>query len=358
MSDKCDLCLLGLIILCSLLTGTSGVNDAHVFISSGEDVRLRCNNALSDCNSTTWIYNRFRHSVAVELITLGKKKKDTERHERLSLGSDCSLNIKNVTKEDPGFYSCQQYVNDKQQGTDAHVYLHVLHVSSSSSSQTEISPGRSVTLSCQLYSYDGESCDRWARSGEIHLLWVNQSDVDLKTDSRYQISASGLCIINLTTTLLKEDDNREWRCRLTHRNQNKTSVRYTVKYSAQDDSTTAVIPVHTTNSQDPSTIKTPETKVSLSVIGIVGAAFAVLLLALILWVILKKRADNRRRTDDSVEQTDDHVTYTEVTVCSKSQGKKKKVHCDDKVTYSSIRGAKVGAPENCSELYASVNKNS
>ncbi|XP_048042720.1 uncharacterized protein LOC125266262 isoform X1 [Megalobrama amblycephala] len=552
MSDKCDLCLLGLIILCSLLTGTSGVNDAHVFISSGEDVRLRCNNALSDCNSTTWIYNRFRHSVAVELITLGKKKKDTERHERLSLGSDCSLNIKNVTKEDPGFYSCQQYVNDKQQGTDAHVYLHVLHVSSSSSSQTEISPGRSVTLSCQLYSYDGESCDRWARSGEIHLLWVNQSDVDLKTDSRYQISASGLCIINLTTTLLKEDDNREWRCRLTHRNQNKTSVRYTVKYSAQDDSTTAVIPVHTTNSQDPSTIKTPETKaqdvttkavipvhttnsqdpstiktpetkdqndsvtavipvhttnsqdpstiktpetkdqdvtknavipvhttnsqdpstiktpetkaqdvttkavipvhttnsqdpstiktpenkaqdvtttavipvhttnsqdpstiktpetkdqdvttkavipvhttnsqdpstiktpetkiamsttatslipettpkflkpVSLSVIGIVGASFAVLLLALILWMILKKRADNRRRTDDSVEQTDDHVTYTEVTVCSKNQGKKKKVHCDDKVTYSSIRGAKVGAPENCSELYASVNKN-
>ncbi|XP_048042727.1 uncharacterized protein LOC125266262 isoform X7 [Megalobrama amblycephala] len=469
MSDKCDLCLLGLIILCSLLTGTSGVNETHVFISSGKKANLPCNNALSDCNSTTW--NRFRHSESVELINGGKKKKDTERRERLSLGSDCSLNIKNVTKEDPGFYNCRQYVNNEQQGTDARVYLHVLHVSvsssssSSSSSQTEISPGRSVTLSCQLYTYDGESCDRWAHSEEIHLLWVNQAGVDLKTDSRYQISASGLCIINLTTTLLKEDDNREWRCRLTHRNQIKTSVRYTVKYSdqdvtknavipvhttnsqdpstiktpetkaqdvttkavipvhttnsqdpstiktpenkAQDVTTTAVIPVHTTNSQDPSTIKTPETKdqdvttkavipvhttnsqdpstiktpetkiamsttatslipettpkflkpVSLSVIGIVGASFAVLLLALILWMILKKRADNRRRTDDSVEQTDDHVTYTEVTVCSKNQGKKKKVHCDDKVTYSSIRGAKVGAPENCSELYASVNKN-
>ncbi|XP_067264272.1 uncharacterized protein [Chanodichthys erythropterus] len=388
MCDKCDLCLLGLIILCSLLTGTSGVNETHVFISSGEDVRLPCNNALSDCPSTTWNYNRFRHSVAVELITSGKKKKDTERHERLSLGSDCSLNIKNVTKEDPGFYSCRQYVNEQKQGTDAHVYLHVLHVSSSSSSssssQTEISPGRSVTLSCQLYSYNGESCDNWTRSEEIHLLWVNQAGVNLTTDSRYQISSSGLCIINLTTTLLKEDDNREWRCRLTLRNQNKTSVTYTVKYSDQDDSTTTVIPVHTTkstiktpetkaqdvttkdvipvhttNSQVPSTIKTPENKViGIGIgIGIVGASFAVLLLALILWVILKKRADNRRRTDDSVEQTDDHVTYTEVTAYSKNQGKKKKVHCDDKVTYSSIRGAKVGAPENCSELYASVNKN-
>ncbi|ROI49648.1 hypothetical protein DPX16_23708 [Anabarilius grahami] len=127
MSDKCDLCLLGLIILCSLLTGTSGVDDAHVFISSDEDVRLPCNNALSDCTSTTWIYSSFRHSEAVELINGGKKKKDTERHERLSLGSDCSLNIKNVTEEDPGFYICRQYVNDKQQGNDARVSLHVLH---------------------------------------------------------------------------------------------------------------------------------------------------------------------------------------------------------------------------------------
>ncbi|XP_048042736.1 uncharacterized protein LOC125266266 [Megalobrama amblycephala] len=261
MSDKCDLCLLGLIILCSLLTGTSGVDETDVFISSGENVRLPCNNALSDCTSTTWIFDSFRHEKTDELITGGKKKEDTERHERLSLGSDCSLNIKNVTKEDLGFYTCQQYMNDKQQGNDTRVLLHVLHVSSSSSSsQTEISPGRSVTLSCQLYPYDGESCDLWDRSEGIHLLWVNQAGVDLTTDSRYQISASGLCIINLTTTLLKEDDNREWRCRLTHRNQVETSVRYTVKYSAQDDSVTAVIPVHTTNSQDPSTIKTPETK--------------------------------------------------------------------------------------------------
>ncbi|KAL0199157.1 hypothetical protein M9458_007697, partial [Cirrhinus mrigala] len=70
-----------------------GVDYAHVFISSGENVRLPCNNALHDCKSTTWIYDR--HSAAVELIAYGIKRKDIERHERLSLGSDCSLNIKN-----------------------------------------------------------------------------------------------------------------------------------------------------------------------------------------------------------------------------------------------------------------------
>ncbi len=103
------------------------MNETHVFISSGENIHLSCNNALRYCKSTTWLYNRFSHSAAAELIGLGIKKNDTERHERLSLGSDCSLNIKNITKEDYGLYSCRQYVNDKQQGTDARVYLHVLH---------------------------------------------------------------------------------------------------------------------------------------------------------------------------------------------------------------------------------------
>ncbi|CAM4307738.1 unnamed protein product [Leuciscus chuanchicus] len=250
MAEKSYLCLLGLIILCSLLTGTSGVNTDHVFIRSGENVRLPCFNALSDCKSkTTWTYdNRFRHSSAgVQLITLGIKKTDTERHERLSLESNCSLNIKNATEEDYGFYNCQQWidVDGQKQGPDSHVFLHVLHVSvspssspsssssSSSSSQTEISPGHSVTLFCQLYSYIGFPCDDWVSSVSLELLWVNQAGVDLKTDSRYQISAPGHCNITLTTTLLNEDDNREWRCQLNLKNLPKTSVRYTVKYSGE-----------------------------------------------------------------------------------------------------------------------------
>ncbi|XP_042571172.1 uncharacterized protein LOC109104808 [Cyprinus carpio] len=205
----------------------SGVNETHVFISSGENVRLPCNNALHDCNSTTWNYNRFRESAAVELIRLGIKKKDTESHERLSLGSDCSLNIRNISTEDYGYYTCRQYVNHTQVN-DTHVYLHVLHVSSS---QTEISAGLSVTLFCQLYSYPRVSCDDLIRSERIQLFWVNQAGVKLNiSDSRYQISSSSdPCIITLNITLLNEDHNREWRCEVTQRDQVQTSVTYTVK---------------------------------------------------------------------------------------------------------------------------------
>ncbi|XP_050958918.1 uncharacterized protein LOC127160299 [Labeo rohita] len=323
----------------SCVSGTSGVDDAHVFISSGKNVRLPCNNALHDCTSTTWTYSR--HSAAVELITLGIKKENAERHERLSLGSDCSLNINNIIKEDYGFYTCQQWtgVNGPRLRPDSRVYLHVLHVSSSSS-QTEISAGSSVTLYCQLfsYSYTGVSCDDLIRSEGIQLFWVNQAGVNLTiSDPGYQISAPGHCIITLTTTLLNEDDNREWRCEVTHRNEVKTSVTYTVKSSAQDKTRA----------------------VTVTVISVSVAAFTVFLLV-VLWLICRKRADNKRGTYESVvkgenedkvtyetinmsipaaardnEQTDD-VTYSEVSSSSKKPVKSLNDH-NDTVTYAAIR---------------------
>ncbi len=103
---------------------------------------------------------------------------------------------------------------------------------SSSSSQSEIRSGRSVTLFCQLY-YDRVSCDYLVSSESIKLIWANQADVNLKTDYRFQILSSGRCNISLTTTLLNEDHNREWRCQVKQRNQVKTSVTYTVKYSGK-----------------------------------------------------------------------------------------------------------------------------
>ncbi|XP_042596208.1 uncharacterized protein LOC109068536 [Cyprinus carpio] len=200
MADKRHMHRLGLIILCSFLTGTFGVDDTHKFCSSGENVRLPCKNALSDCTSTTWTYTR--HSEEVELIAGGEKKKDTERHERLSLGPDCSLNIKKITKEDYGFYICKQYVYEQQYGSVARVYLHILHVSPSSS-HSEIRPGSSVTLFCQLY-IDGVPCDTLVRADGVQLIWVNQAGANLQTDSRYKKKPKIHISKTLTTTIINE----------------------------------------------------------------------------------------------------------------------------------------------------------
>ncbi|XP_052003756.1 uncharacterized protein LOC127658473 [Xyrauchen texanus] len=234
MANKCLIFLLVLKMICSLLKGTSGVKDTHVIFSSGENVTLPCNNAGSDCSTTTWNYNNNRNSETIELFKKGKKN-NIERYERLSLGSDCSLNINKASKEDYGSYTCQQFINDHQQGNDARVYLHFLHVSPSST-QTEIRPDSSVSLSCQLILHDGVLCDNLVRFEGIQLLWVNQAGVDLQRDSRYQIS-SGHCISTLTTKLLNEDNNRKWTCQVKKGTKVEASFSYSVKYSAPADTT-------------------------------------------------------------------------------------------------------------------------
>nr|XP_055067947.1 uncharacterized protein LOC129449187 [Misgurnus anguillicaudatus] len=240
--------------------GMSEAEGTHVFSSSGENVTLSCINALSDCTSTTWTYNKHRSSAAVELIIGGIKNKNRERDERLSLGSDCSLNIYKTTKDDHGQYTCQQYVNGQTHGTDAQIFLHVLHVSSSST-QTEMRSGSSVTLTCQLFTYDN-TCDGLVLIEGLQLFWVNQAGVNLQTDSRYQI-LSGPCIITLTTTLLNEDNNTEWRCLVQMKNETKISVRYTVKFKGPTK-TDAVPAVTTINTERLSTLNSPVTPIQHS----------------------------------------------------------------------------------------------
>ncbi|XP_056604184.1 uncharacterized protein LOC130420708 [Triplophysa dalaica] len=234
MTEKSDICLLGLILLSSLFTGVSEAEVTHVFISSGESVSLSCNDALHQCSSTTWNYMNYTRS-SEEVFTGGINKNNTERSERLSLTSDCSLNIYKTTQHDGGRYTCRQYVNGHQHGPDSDVNLHVLHVSSSSSSsssssQTEIRANTTVTLSCQLFSYYGYYMFSYYG---FQLVWMNQTDVDLQTDSRYQIRSDKLCLISLTTTLVNEDDNTELRCVLKHKNDIKTSVTYTVRFTGK-----------------------------------------------------------------------------------------------------------------------------
>jgi len=109
---------------------------------------------------------------------------------------------------------------------------------SPSSTQTEIRPGRSFSLSCQLYVYDGFRCVNLLYYEQINLVWKNESDVDLQSDSRYQISFSREhCNSSLTTTLLDEDDNTQWRCEITKGDKVQTSVRYTVTYLGKKTNT-------------------------------------------------------------------------------------------------------------------------
>ncbi|XP_055034556.2 uncharacterized protein [Misgurnus anguillicaudatus] len=275
MAAKCHIYLLGLIILCSLLKGTSGV--VNVFCSDGVNVTLPCSDAYPDCTSTHWIYYKDSKST-VALFTKGNKNNGNKR-----LGSDCSLNIYKTTKEDHGLYICHQLIDATDSYTDPNVYLHFLHVSLSST-QTEIKAGRSVTLSCQLYSIDGYDCERLLEKDEFQMIWVNESDVNLQSDSRYQISSSTKhCNSSLTTTLLNEDNNRELRCQIIKGTEVKTSAGYTVKYSV----------VSSLNSANSETVGGLLLRV---IIFIVEFAVLTAPTVILLLIICERRSEKKRRT--------------------------------------------------------------
>ncbi|KAK6297658.1 hypothetical protein J4Q44_G00322410 [Coregonus suidteri] len=96
----------------------------------GDDVSLPCTNVVyPNCTSTTWIYSKTVSEVSIEEVTLGKiEVAKTKRAERLSLGSDCSLNVSDVRDEDAGIYFCRQFLTKggPQHGGDAPVKLSVL----------------------------------------------------------------------------------------------------------------------------------------------------------------------------------------------------------------------------------------
>ncbi|XP_055033988.2 uncharacterized protein [Misgurnus anguillicaudatus] len=217
MANKYHIYLLELMIL-GFLTDTSGVTDVHMIVSDGENVTLSCNLTLSDCTSTSWIY--YKRHTAVMLFDENLMMIDDER---LSLGPNCSLNIYNVTKRDVGRYICRQL--EKSEFIDANIYLHFLQVSPLS----EMEPGSSVTLSCQVYSYDNYFCKSLFIIEGLQLMWMNGAGVNLQSDSKNQISSSTKhCNSILNITLLNEDNNRELKCQIITGTEVKALARYTV----------------------------------------------------------------------------------------------------------------------------------
>ncbi|XP_065121985.1 uncharacterized protein [Paramisgurnus dabryanus] len=263
------------LIFLFLLKGTSGVEYIHVFGKCGDDVSLPANEKLSDCTNITW--HTFGGTLTIDLFNDEKIKSDNER---LSLASDCSLNIKNITKDDYGIYPC--VIREKK---ETRVLLHVLYVFIAST-HTKIRPGRSLTLICHLYGhfFDFE---------KVQLVWVNQAGVAFQTDPRYRITSLGHSSSILTTTLLSKDNNTKLRCQVIKGSEVKTSDTFTVKYSAAAPTAS---PINVTTSQCQGDSSSEASITPARVIIFLGEITVLTApTAMLLQIILERRADNKRK---------------------------------------------------------------
>ncbi|XP_065820141.1 uncharacterized protein [Labrus bergylta] len=125
-----------IVILTLLVTAVTGDDTASLTVKHGHDVTLPCGNVIKDqqkCDSPSWLFSRYSRSTAGELVTLGnisKNEKAKAKAKRLNVTEDCSLVIKNVTREDVGRYSCRQIRSGEQHGLDALLLLNVIDIDS------------------------------------------------------------------------------------------------------------------------------------------------------------------------------------------------------------------------------------
>ncbi|XP_041661849.1 uncharacterized protein LOC121521756 [Cheilinus undulatus] len=132
-----------------------------------QDVTLHCDSQYQplQCSRISWLYNRDSSETLGEAIK-GTVKKTSRRANRLRLGTDCSLVIKNVSAEDVGLYMCRL---DDTTTFDVRMYLSLFKVSPE---PADFDPKRDdeLSLECSLMRYRGlPSCP----SNPLH--WVDET---------------------------------------------------------------------------------------------------------------------------------------------------------------------------------------
>ncbi|XP_078798794.1 uncharacterized protein LOC144990086 [Oryzias latipes] len=159
--------LLEIILIFMLQFGGFSLKLETIYKKVGEDVYLPCNvNRSSDYDVKWLIYRRgkpgFERMSCKENVV-----QSSARASRLSVSSDCSLLIRNITDEDADVYVCRLGNNHHN---DAHVFLTILSISLSPSDVY----GR-VDLTCSLKSFCGpeDICN------ENSIIWMDETGSQL-----------------------------------------------------------------------------------------------------------------------------------------------------------------------------------
>ncbi|XP_038582498.1 uncharacterized protein LOC119908720 [Micropterus salmoides] len=198
---------------CILFFPAGNLEKHNFYKRPGDDAILPCSSVSSSnttCSSVSWFYNRGPSLTFYDVVN-GSVWQTSARAARLSVDSKCSLDIKNITAEDAGLYTCRQGMDfDKDLAT----HLKVLTISPSPPDADPMSDGN-ITLECSLLRYsDLPPCQ------QNSIRWVNETGtVMLGEDVAYKLLGQKNCV-SVLTVKRQSGHNRTYTCQYVHKENN------------------------------------------------------------------------------------------------------------------------------------------
>lgn len=145
----------------------------------GGNLLLPCGNLLfPDCSAVSWTF--FTSGGSWLPVKLNQAGPESERTNRASITSNCSVSLRGLREEDAASYSC---VNNKRNIVTFYVSLLTI---SSMSTITSLQPGGNLSLSCLLFTYfNAGNC---MSVSMFNLSWVSGDGTTLPSDNRLAVT--------------------------------------------------------------------------------------------------------------------------------------------------------------------------
>ncbi|XP_063350748.1 uncharacterized protein LOC134642727 [Pelmatolapia mariae] len=187
----------------------------HVlYLTPGNDVIMPCDNVPDTCSMVIWAYSK-HESQTINMVHNGIVEKNSAQAARLSLHSNCSLSINNITAEDAGQYFCRPEGTADQ---DTTVYLNILTISAFPSDADPMEDGN-VTLECSLFRYYTISpCE------QNSMRWVDETGSVLLDRG---VKNTGRTCVSLLTVKLQSGNKKRYTCQFEDNNTVKIEAHYT-----------------------------------------------------------------------------------------------------------------------------------
>ncbi|CAI5684582.1 unnamed protein product [Oreochromis niloticus] len=276
----------------------------HVlYLTPGNDVVMPCDNVPDTCSMIIWAYNIYE-SETIIIVNNGIFEKNSAQAARLSLHSNCSLSIKNITAEDAGHYFCRPEGDGDQ---DTTVHLNILTISAFPSDADSMEDGI-VTLECSLFRYYTPSpCE------QNSMRWVDETGSVLLDRG---VKNNGRTCVSLLTVKLQSGNKKRYTCQFEDNNTVKIEAHYT--------------PVLTDSTPNQAFI-------------IIGAVMLVLVVAVIAAVFIKYRRrakvteDIEKPTRPKHDEPESSITYATIDHTDQNASLRKNVKKEEAVTYSAVK---------------------